>query len=175
MFPFYVFCKLVGEVYGHTVYTHIVKRLHHFFVFDTPSAYVEAIAAEPLYPFGFGLSYTTFEIGAPKAKRTTYRAGEQISVSVMVKNCGSVAGKEVVQLYASKPESAVMRAPRELKAFQKVSLEAGESKRVELRFDADDLSYWDEASHAWQLEKGNYTLYVGNSSEATESVQIQLK
>lgn len=137
--------------------------------------WLQAKGIEAAYSFGYGLSYTTFEIGAPTAKRTTYRAGDQISVSVTVKNSGSVAGKEVIQLYASKPESALMRAPRELKAFQKVSLEAGESKRVELNFDVDDLAYWDEVSHSWQLEKGNYIFYVGNSSEASESLQIQVK
>ena len=137
--------------------------------------WLQAKGIRAAYPFGYGLSYTTFELGAPKAKRTSYRAGEEITVSVTVTNSGAVAGKEVVQLYASKPESAIMRAPRELKAFQKVHLEAGESKRVDLKFDVDDLAYWDETTHTWQLEKGNYTLFVGNSSEATESVQIQLK
>ncbi|MBQ5394923.1 MAG: fibronectin type III-like domain-contianing protein, partial [Alistipes sp.] len=84
-------------------------------------------------------------------------------------------GKEVVQLYASKPESVVERAPKELKAFQKVAVKAGATERVELSFEVDKLAYWNEAEQQWRIEKGDYDLYVGNSSEATEKVRITVK
>ncbi len=137
--------------------------------------WLQAHAIRPAYPFGFGLSYTTFELGAPQVKRTTYRIGDDIRVWVELKNNGPMAGKEVVQLYASKPKSHILRAPRELKAFQKVALEAGETARVELVVPVEKLAYWDEKSHSFEVERGNYTLYVGNSSEATEAVTIEVK
>lgn len=137
--------------------------------------WLQAKGIRPAYPFGYGLSYTSFELGEPVAKRTSYTAKDRVTVRVSLTNTGEMAGKEVVQLYASKPESAVERAPRELKAFEKVYLEAGESRTVELSFDAVQLAYWDEATHAWQVEKGDYDLYVGNSSEATDKLTITIR
>ena len=137
--------------------------------------WLQAKGIRPAYPFGFGLSYTTFELGEPKAKRTTYRVGDTVRVEVDVTNTGAVDGKEVVQLYASKPDSEVVRAPRELKAFEKVFVEAGKSERVRLTFETDALAYWDETCGAWSLEKGDYLLYVGNSSEADKAVRITVK
>ena len=137
--------------------------------------WLQAKGIRPAYPFGFGLSYTTFELGEPKAKRTTYRAGDMVSVEVDVTNTGAVDGKEVVQLYASKPDSDIERASRELKAFEKVLVKRGETVRVKLSFEVDALAYWDEEQDAWSLEKGDYLLYVGNSSEADKAVRITVK
>ena len=137
--------------------------------------WLQAKGIRPAYPFGFGLSYTTFELGEPKAKRTTYRADDMVSVEVAVTNTGAVDGKEVVQLYASKPDSDIERAPRELKAFEKVLVKRGETVRVKLSFEVDALAYWDEEQDAWSLEKGDYLLYVGNSSEADKAVRITVK
>ena len=96
-------------------------------------------------------------------------------MTIEVTNTGEVDGKEVVQLYASKPESVVERAPKELKAFQKVAVKAGATERVELSFEVVKLAYWNEAEQQWRIEKGDYDLYVGNSSEATEKVRITVK
>jgi beta-glucosidase len=137
--------------------------------------WLQAKGIRPAYPFGFGLSYTTFELGEPKAKRTTYRAGDTVSVTVDVTNTGAVDGKEVVQLYASKPDSDIERAPRELKAFEKVLVKRGETVRVKLSFEVDALAYWDEEQDAWSLEKGDYLLYVGTSSEADKAVTVIVK
>ena len=137
--------------------------------------WLQAKGIKPAYPFGYGLSYTTFELGEPTTKRQSYGPKDRITVSVELTNSGAVAGKEVVQLYASKPESAVVRAPRELKAFEKVALQAGETKRVELSFAVEELAYWDETSHSWQIEKGDYDLYVGNSSEAASKLTITVR
>lgn len=137
--------------------------------------WLQAKGIKPAYPFGHGLSYTTFELGEPVANKRSYGTQDRITVSVEVTNSGAVAGKEVVQLYASKTESAVQRAPRELKAFEKVALQGGETKRVELSLAVEELAYWDETSHSWQIEKGDYDLYVGNSSEATSKLTITVR
>lgn len=137
--------------------------------------WLQAKGIKPAYPFGYGLSYTTFELGEPTTKRQSYGPKDRITVSVELTNSGAVAGKEVVQLYASKPESAVVRAPRELKAFEKVALQTGETKRVELSLAVEELAYWDETSHSWQIEKGDYDLYVGNSSEAASKLTITVR
>ncbi len=112
------------------------------------------------FAFGHGLSYTSFEYGNAKAKKN----GNKWMVSIPVKNVGTVAGKEVVQLYVGKEVSNVPRPKKELKAFQKISLEPGESKTVELTLSPDSFRYFDESANDWKTEKGKYTLYVGSSS-----------
>ncbi len=112
------------------------------------------------YPFGFGLSYTTFEYGQPAATATD--AG--IEVRVPVTNAGPRDGREVVQVYVSLPGSAVRRAPRELKAFASVPLTAGETAHVTLVIERDDLAYWDTRLGRWVVEGGEYHCAVGASS-----------
>ena len=112
------------------------------------------------YPFGFGLSYTTFEYGQPSATATD--AG--IEVRVPVTNAGQRDGREVVQVYVSLPGSAVRRAPRELKAFASVPVAAGETADVTLVIDRDDLAYWDTRLGRWVVEGGEYHCAVGACS-----------
>ncbi len=112
------------------------------------------------YPFGFGLSYTTFEYGQPAATATD--AG--IEVRVPVTNAGQRDGREVVQVYVSVPGSAVRRAPRELKAFASVPVAAGETAEVTLLIERDDLAYWDTRLGRWVVEGGEYHCAVGASS-----------
>jgi beta-glucosidase len=112
------------------------------------------------YPFGFGLSYTTFEYGQPAATATD--AG--IEVRVPVTNSGPRDGREVVQVYVSLPGSAVRRAPRELKAFASVPVAAGETADVTLLIERDDLAYWDTRLGRWVVEGGEYHCAVGASS-----------
>jgi len=112
------------------------------------------------YPFGFGLSYTTFEYGQPSATATD--AG--IEVRVPVTNAGQRDGREVVQVYVSLPGSAVRRAPRELKAFASVPVAAGATADVTLVIDRDDLAYWDTRLGRWVVEGGEYHCAVGASS-----------
>ena len=118
----------------------------------------------PLYPFGFGLSYTTFTIENAKADKTEYALNETISVAVEVKNTGKVDGKEVVQLYTSKSDSKVSRASKELKGFKKVSVKSGDSNTVTIKVPVKELAYYDVAAKKWTVEPGKYTLKVGNSS-----------
>lgn len=118
----------------------------------------------PLYPFGYGLSYTTFELGNAKADKASYGNDDTIKVTVEVKNTGKADGKEVVQLYASKADSKVQRAAKELKAFNKVLVKAGSSEKVTLTIPVKELAYYDVTSKKWTVEPGTYTFKIGNSS-----------
>lgn len=112
---------------------------------------------EPRYPFGYGLSYTTFKVEqASPASDGKY--------SAKVTNTGDVAGAEVVQCYISKPEGASIMPVRELIGFEKVMLQPGESKTVTFTPGESDMRYWDEASKEWKIEPGDYQISIGNSS-----------
>lgn len=108
------------------------------------------------FPFGFGLSYTTFSYGKPTIKGRT--------VSVTVRNSGRVAGQEVVQFYVGDDKASVIRPVKELKHFEKVALKPGETKQVSYTIDDDDLKYFDEGRHEWIAERGAFTVYVGSSA-----------
>jgi beta-glucosidase len=120
----------------------------------------------PLYPFGYGLSYTTFSFANLRAPATA-ASGATVPVSFDVTNTGSVAGAEVAQLYVSDPSTKVTRPERELKGFAKVRLAPGETKHVTLDLDARAFSYWDEAAHKWTIDPGKFVILVGDSSENT--------
>ena len=122
---------------------------------------------KPAFPFGHGLSYTTFAYGKPAIEAT----GKTFTVTVSVKNTGKVAGKEIVQFYIGKDGSRVERPQKELKDFAKVSLAPGEQKSVRFTIDDEDLKYWDETSHSWQVEAGKYTAYI-NSSETVNKGKV---
>jgi beta-glucosidase len=120
----------------------------------------------PLYPFGFGLSYTTFKFANLKAPASA-SAGSTVAVSFDVTNTGKVAGAEVAQLYVSDPSSKMERPERELKGFEKVRLAPGETKHVTLNLDARAFSYWSDTAHKWTIDPGKFSILVGNSSENT--------
>ena len=113
--------------------------------------------SEPLFPFGYGLSYTTFSLGAATAKVD----GDAVVVTAEVSNTGGRAGAAVVQCYAEPPKSELPRPARELRAFAKVPLAAGEKKSVELRIPKADLAYWNPATRAWTVTPGTYRFRVG--------------
>ncbi|WP_027946891.1 glycoside hydrolase family 3 C-terminal domain-containing protein [Amycolatopsis taiwanensis] len=118
------------------------------------------------YPFGHGLSYTTFSYGDASA---AVNANGDIAVTVAVTNTGAVAGRETVQLYTSLARSVVERAPRELKAFVSVALEPGETREVSLTVRRKDLAYWDIRVDRWVVEGGEYTVEVAASSRDIRS------
>jgi len=120
----------------------------------------------PLYPFGFGLSYTTFSFSKLDVPATA-ASGSTVAVSFDVTNTGSVAGAEVAQLYVSDPSAKVTRPERELKGFEKVRLAPSETKHVTLNLDARAFSYWDETAHKWTIDPGKFVIRVGDSSENT--------
>ena len=115
-----------------------------------------------LFPFGFGLSYTTFKYGKP----TVTLSGDDIIVETTITNTGSVAGREVAQVYVSAPKNKQIEKPvKELKAFGKTrSLKPGESETLRMTLKKTNLSSWDEATHQWLLDSGTYTFQVGASS-----------
>ena len=119
---------------------------------------------QPLFSFGHGLSYTTFEYGKPVADKREMKAGEQITVTVPVKNTGNREGKEVVQLYIRDKKSTVERPVKELKGFCKVSLKPGEEKEVSFTIDRSALSYFDAGSHQWVAEPGAFEAIVAASA-----------
>ena len=120
----------------------------------------------PLYPFGFGLSYTTFTFSKLEVPKSA-ASGSTIPVSFDVTNTGSVEGAEVAQLYISDPSAKATRPERELKGFEKVRLTPGETKHVTLELDARAFSYWDETAHKWTIDPGKFVIRVGDSSENT--------
>ena len=128
------------------------------------------------FPFGHGLSYTTFEYSNAKAAKPSMTAAGTLKVSVDVENTGSVDGAEVVQLYIADPEASVDRPAKELKGFEKVFLKAGQKKTVTFEIDAEDLSYFDAEKHEWVAESGEFQALLGSSSEDLKAmVSFQLK
>ena len=131
---------------------------------------------DPLFAFGEGLSYTNFEILTVKTDKTVYNSTDKITIKATVKNTGNVDGAEVVQVYIGKKGSKVTRALKELKGFQKVFVEKGTSIPIEITIKSSDLAFYDEAISDWNLEKGNYIIYVGNASNnITSKIKIAIK
>jgi beta-glucosidase len=122
------------------------------------------LKGEPLYPFGYGLSYTTFAYSRLKLSSTKLKNDGTILVSARVKNTGNRAGEEVVQLYVQHPKSAVERPFKELKGFQRVALKPGETKTVQLPIKAESLAWWNEKRDGWEVELGPINILVGASS-----------
>ncbi len=117
-----------------------------------------------LFPFGHGLSYTTFAYGKAVASAKKMATDGSLEITVNVKNTGSVAGKEVVQLYIGDDKCSVIRPLKELKHFQKISLNPGEEKTVTFTLTPDDLKYYDETLKDWKAEAGKFKAYIGSSS-----------
>ena len=125
--------------------------------------YFDTFKKDVAYPFGFGLSYTTFEMGKPSVKAT----GKSIEVSVTVKNTGKVAGKQVAQVYVTAPKGAYEKPAKELKAFGKTrELKPGESQTLKMTLEKRDLASFDEANSQWKVDAGNYLFQVGTDVES---------
>ena len=125
--------------------------------------YFDTFKKDVAYPFGFGLSYTTFEMGKPSVKAN----GKNIEVSVTVKNTGKVAGKQVAQVYVTAPKGAYEKPAKELKAFGKTrELKPGESQTLKMTLEKRDLASFDEANCQWKVDAGNYLFQVGTDVES---------
>ena len=127
----------------------------------------------PLYPFGFGLSYTTFTTSAPRLDATTLRAGDSLGVSVDVKNTGSRAGDEVVQLYVRDDVASVTRPVMELRRFRRVTLKPGESQTLRFILGMSDLAFLD-TSMTRVVEPGTFTVFAGTSSASVSEAKFTL-
>jgi beta-glucosidase len=118
----------------------------------------------PLFPFGYGLSYTTFKLGKLQADKTSMTADEKITFTIDITNTGNRAGAETLQLYISDKQCSVERPLKELKAFQKVMLQPGETRTVSLTIDKQSLSFYNEALSEWTAEPGAFEALVGTAS-----------
>lgn len=137
------------------------------------SSYTD-IPNTPLYPFGFGLSYTTFKYGELALNKAEINASETIEASISVTNTGTVAGEEVVQLYIRDLVADVARPIKELKGFQKISLKPGETKNVVFKLNIEDLKYWNE-DLKFKADAGEFKIIVGSSSIDTKEKMFTLK
>jgi beta-glucosidase len=126
---------------------------------------------EPLFPFGFGLSYTTFSFSNLTVSPETASADGPITVSFDVTNTGQRAGATVAQLYVGDPSAKIERPVKELKGYQKVRIDPGVTQHVNLTLDRRSLAYWDVASNNWKVDPGKFTVFVGDSSEDTPLTQ----
>ena len=125
---------------------------------------------KPLFPFGYGLSYTTFEYGKPVADKKTMSADDTITFTVSVKNTGTREGQEVVQLYISDKKSSLPRPVKELKGFDKVKLAPGEEKTISFTITKDALSFFDDAKHEWVAEPGKFEAVIAASAADIKGV-----
>lgn len=126
--------------------------------------YYDKVGRNVRFPFGFGLSYTSFEYSDIKLKKKNLTKGEGAKVTFTIKNTGDVAGSEIAQVYVAKPESKIFRAPKELKGFVKIHLDPGEEKKVTVELDDRAFAFWNTATEDWCVESGEYKILVGASS-----------
>jgi beta-glucosidase len=138
------------------------------------SRYASDAPSSPLYPFGHGLSYTSFSYEGLTLDRRTARVGEPIRVSVTVRNTGAVAGDEVVQLYTHQRAGSTARPQRELKGFQRIHLAPGAAQTVSFTLGREELKFWSPITRAWGVEAASFDVWVGGSSLATAHAEFKL-
>jgi beta-glucosidase len=131
------------------------------------------VSNDPLYPFGYGLSYTKFTYGKPQLDKQQMKATEQLHISVQVTNSGNYDGEEVVQLYLRDKAGSVTRPVKELKGFKKIALKKGESTTVSFTLSAEDLKFYDKDMR-WTYEPGDFTVFVGTNSRDTQAADFTL-
>src|ERR1700722_16469647 len=134
---------------------------------DLTGRYWDASSA-PLYPFGYGLSYSSFKLGGLKVDSTSMHPDGSLTVTIGVENTGAVDGDEVVQLYTHQRSGSMSRPRRELKGFTRLHVGAGEKRTVSLTLQAKDLGFWSPQTHQWSVEPGAFDLWVGDDSTAAE-------
>lgn len=125
----------------------------------------ERLNIAPLFPFGHGLSYTTFNYGKPSISSRILTGSGKVTITIAITNSGSVAGAEIVQAYIHDEKSSLPRPEKELQAFTKVFLEAGETKHVTLDFDKYSVGFYDTNQSAWIAEEGVFDVLIGSSSQ----------
>ena len=131
-------------------------------------------SSAPLYPFGYGLSYTTFSLGEMKTSAKSVPSGESMTVSIEVHNTGKLTGDQVVQLYTHQRSGSSSRPVRELKGFRRITLKPGERKVVELKLDTNELGFWSPQTHKWSIEPGTFDLWLGTDSTANEHTTFEV-
>lgn len=131
---------------------------------------------KPLFAFGHGLSYSTFEIRNITSLKNEFAAGDSININCNIANIGDFDGDEVVQVYVGKSNSKVLRAKKELKGFKKIALKKGENANVQITIPVNNLAFYDESISDWNLEKGKYFIFVGNASDnIIKKIKVSIK
>ena len=131
---------------------------------------------KPLYPFGYGLSYTKFSYSGITLSSSTLSEGKEVKVSFNISNTGDRDGEEVAQLYVSFSQSKVVRPVKQLKGFKRIMIKKGETQTVELTLSADELAYWDNDKDVYVIEPGTVNIMVGASSDdIRQTKKIQIK
>jgi beta-glucosidase len=128
----------------------------------------------PLFPFGYGLSYTTYSYSDIKLDTSVIAVKDTITATVTVKNTGDMAGEEIVQLYIRDLVGSITRPVKELKDFKKIRLDPGESKEVSFTIDSGDLSFYN-AKNQFRAEPGKFNLFIGPDSENVKMAEFELK
>jgi conserved repeat domain len=131
--------------------------------------YIDQKKLKPLFPFGFGLSYTTFKYGKLTADKKNLQIGDSITFRINITNTGKCAGAEVIQLYIGENKPLFVRPQKELKGFTKVYLQAGETKEASITIGKDALSYYDDQKQMWVVDSGSFQAFVGASSQDIRS------
>jgi beta-glucosidase len=166
------FPRSVGQVPIH--YNHLnTGRPQQNFGQMWTSGYLDQ-PSTPAYPFGFGLSYTKFSYSKISMSKSVYKKGETVDVTVTVTNTGDVAGEEVVQLYIRDMSADISRPVKELKGFQKIRLEKGQSKIVSFRLSEKDLSYWNR-DLKFKADSGTFKVFVGGNSRDVQEASFELQ
>ena len=150
--------------YGAKAYPGVNKQVYYSEGIYIGYRHFDTRKVKPQFPFGYGLSYTTFKYGEPVLSSPIITNDAPITVSVPVTNAGKVAGKEIVQLYIGDMECSVDRPRKELKNFVKLDLAPGETKMAEFTITLDDLKYYSEAIHSWTVEPGKFRAYLSTNS-----------
>ncbi len=140
---------------------------------DYRSRYWEGPSA-PLYPFGYGLSYTTFSVSNLRLEKSELHLGDQMQVSADVQNTGSVAGDEVVQIYIHQQAGSASRPVRELKGFERLTLKPGEKKTVHFSLGKNELTFWSSSKRDWVEETEQFDVWVGDDSTAKEHATFRV-
>jgi beta-glucosidase len=145
--------------------------------FDAKNKYTSKyldVPNEPLYPFGFGLSYTSFEYSNLEVSKPEISTAEELTVSITITNSGQMAGEETAQLYIQDLVGSVTRPVKELKSYQKVVVQPGESKSLSFTITNDDLKFYDK-NMKWTSETGDFKVYVGSNSRDVLEASFSLK
>jgi beta-glucosidase len=162
--------------YGKEGYPGVDKQVYYKEGIYVGYRYFDTKRVKPVFPFGFGLSYTTFQYGKPTISSTTLSQDGSAKVRIPITNMGKRKGKEVVQLYISQPSCSVDRPAKELKGFEKVELNPGETKTVEFTITPRDLAYYSEDLHAWKTEPGTFKILIGASeTDIRGNLNLQYK
>ena len=174
------FAKKQGDYpcfqFGEAGYPGVNKQVHYKEGIFVGYRWFDTKKVKPQFPFGFGLSYTTFKYGKPSLSSSVMTQDGKITLTVPVTNAGKRAGKETVQLYIGDEACSVERPAKELKDFRKIALNPGETKTVSFEITAAELQFFNEATHSWTAEPGKFKAYVSASSEDVRGVsEFELK